>query len=95
MDTDALLGNILDRIPSSKYTLIYVTSPREYEDEELNSINFSSEDELQSQAPMHQELKRDYEEYARKEDSDNRSLFQKYQFLSPGISNPCPYAISR
>jgi hypothetical protein len=81
---DALLADVLDHIPSSKYTLIYVTTPREYEDEDLNSITYSSEDDLQE--PIHQDLKRDFAESRQDDTSDNRSLFQKYQFLSPGMS---------
>ncbi|EEA25812.1 hypothetical protein TMatcc_005951 [Talaromyces marneffei ATCC 18224] len=81
---DAVLADVLDHIPSSKYTLIYVTTPREYEDEDLSSINYGSSDDLQE--PIHQDLKRDFAESIREDDtSDNRSLFQKYQFLSPGI----------
>ncbi|EED21690.1 conserved hypothetical protein [Talaromyces stipitatus ATCC 10500] len=83
---DALLADVLDHIPSSKYTLIYVTSPREYEDEDSGSITYSANDDLQAQELLHQDLKRDFAESARKDDtSDDRSLFQKYQFLSPGI----------
>lgn len=78
---DAFLASVIDHIPSSKYTLIYATSPREYEEQEIHI-----HDELRAQEPFHQDLRRDYAESARQEDTDdNRSLFQKYQFLSPGI----------
>ncbi|KUL87312.1 hypothetical protein ZTR_03343 [Talaromyces verruculosus] len=80
---DALLADVLDHIPSSKYTLIYATTPREYEDEDLSSLTYGSEDDLQE--PLHQDLKRDFAESRQDDISDNRSLFQKYQFLSPGI----------
>lgn len=80
---DVLLADVLDHIPSSKYTLIYVTTPREYENDDLSSINYSSEDDLQE--PIHQDLKRDFAESRQDGTTDNRSLFQKYQFLSPGI----------
>jgi hypothetical protein len=37
------------------------------------------------QEPLHMELKRDYAGYGRRDGSDNsKSLFEKYQFLSPG-----------
>lgn len=80
---DALLADVLDHIPSSKYTLIYATTPREYEGEEISSITYGSEDDLQD--PIHQDLKRDFAESRQVDTSDNRSLFQKYQFLSPGM----------
>lgn len=80
---DALLADVLDHIPSSKYTLIYVTTPREYEDDDLSSINYNSEDDLQQS--IHQDLKRDFAESRQDDTVDNRSLFQKYQFLSPGM----------
>ncbi|KAL1982114.1 hypothetical protein VTN96DRAFT_1710 [Rasamsonia emersonii] len=83
-DNDAFLADIIDRIPSSKYTLIYVTSPREFvENGESDSVVYNSD---VFQEPLHMQLKRDYTGHARQDESDSsKSLFQKYQFLSPGI----------
>lgn len=80
---DAFLADIIDRIPSSKYTLIYVTSPREFvENGESDSVVYNSD---VFQEPLHMQLKRDYAGDARQDDSDSgKSLFQEYQFLSPG-----------
>lgn len=80
---DAFLADIIDRIPSSKYTLIYVTSPREFvENGESDSVVYNSD---VFQEPLHMQLKRDYTGHARQDESDSsKSLFQKYQFLSPG-----------
>ncbi|KAH8698300.1 BIG/ATPase V1 complex, subunit S1, partial [Talaromyces proteolyticus] len=83
---DALLADIIDQISSPKYTLIYSTSPREYEEEgKASSVTYDSND-IKDQYPFHQDLKRDFRESNRQdEQGDNRSLFDKYQFLSPGI----------
>jgi hypothetical protein len=87
---DAFLANLIDRVPSSKYTLIYATSPREYEEQEMYN-----HDELRAQEAVHQDLRRDYAESTRQEETnDNRPLFEKYQFLSPGTSaNLCLFLI--
>ncbi|KAL1968510.1 hypothetical protein VTN77DRAFT_1720 [Rasamsonia byssochlamydoides] len=85
-DNDAFLADIIDRVPSSKYTLVYVTSPREFvDDAEPDSPVYNLESGV-FQEPLHMELKRDYAGHAREDGSDSsRSLFEEYQFLSPGI----------
>ncbi|BCR87636.1 Ac45/VOA1 transmembrane domain-containing protein [Aspergillus chevalieri] len=77
-DNDGFLSDIIDRIPSSKkYTLLYVTSPRETE----GTIYKPNEEAYQE--PLRMELKRDYSDYT-KQDS-NKSLFQEYQYFTPGM----------
>ena len=88
--TDGLLADILDRIPaSSKYTLLYATSPREYAD----SNDVEGVDDMY-QDPVHMELRRDYSMHLRDESDDDssKSLFEKYQYVSPGMfcSIGCP-----
>ncbi|KAL4893358.1 BIG/ATPase V1 complex, subunit S1 [Aspergillus ambiguus] len=82
-DNDGLLADIIERIPSSKkYTLLYTTSPREYEGS-ASGIYHSESNPYDD--PVHQELKRDYSTYASGDDSSSQSLFQEYQYLTPGI----------
>lgn len=81
---DGFLSDIIDRIPSSKYSLVYTTSPRESEEGESTSVTYNTDD-IKDQEYLHQDLKRDFGEFARQESADsNQSLFDKYQFFSPG-----------
>ncbi|EAW11837.1 Ac45/VOA1 transmembrane domain-containing protein [Aspergillus clavatus NRRL 1] len=82
-DNDGLLADIIDRIPSSKkYTVVYVTSPREFEGSE--GVLYHPENGAQD--PLHMDLKRDYSAHgSRSVPASNKSLFQQYQFLTPGI----------
>jgi hypothetical protein len=81
---DGFLSDIIDRIPSSKYSLLYTTSPRESEEGESTSVTYNTDD-IKDQEYLHQDLKRDFGEFARQENADsNQSLFDKYQFFSPG-----------
>ncbi|ODM17187.1 hypothetical protein SI65_07586 [Aspergillus cristatus] len=78
-DNDGFLSDIIDRIPSSKkYTLLYVTSPRETEGTVYRPYEESYQEHLRT------ELKRDYSDYT-KQDSSKKSLFQEYQYLTPGL----------
>lgn len=83
---DGLIADIIDRIPSSsKYTLLYVTSPREFP--ETDSVIYETEDAYPDSVRM--ELKRDYtshSSYSSASESDrNTSLFDEYQFFTPGL----------
>lgn len=81
-DKDGLLADIIDRIPSSKkYTLLYVTSPREFEGSE--GVVYKAEDSYQD--PLRMELKRDYSAHgSQSTPASNKSLFREYQYLTPG-----------
>ncbi|GES63054.1 BIG1-domain-containing protein [Aspergillus terreus] len=81
-DNDGLLADIIERIPSKKYTLLYTTSPREYEG--VASGIYHSENNPYDD-PVHQDLKRDYSAYTSDDESSSKSLFQEYQYLSPGL----------
>ncbi|KAJ5242410.1 uncharacterized protein N7469_000737 [Penicillium citrinum] len=86
-DNDGLVSDIIERIPSnSKYTLLYVTSPREFP--ETDSVIYES-DGGSYQDSIHMDLKRDYSSYDSSSDdskSDRRSsLFDEYQYFTPGI----------
>ncbi|GLI78193.1 hypothetical protein PoHVEF18_006500 [Penicillium ochrochloron] len=84
-NNDGLIADIIDRIPSSsKYTLLYVTSPREFP--ETDSVVYETEDAYPDSVRM--ELKRDYSShsYSSASESDrNTSLFDEYQFFTPGL----------
>ncbi|PWY69555.1 BIG1-domain-containing protein [Aspergillus heteromorphus CBS 117.55] len=84
MDNDGLLSDIIERLPEpKKYTILYVTSPREPQ----NSTTDVYESEGNSyQDPVHMDLKRDYSAHDRRETpAPNKPLFQEYQYLTPGI----------
>lgn len=95
-DKDGLLANIIDRIPSSKkYTLLYVTSPREFEGSE--GVVYKVEDSYQD--PLRMELKRDYSAHeSQSTPASNKSLFREYQYLTPGTISEgflqCPNVVT-
>jgi hypothetical protein len=80
---DALLSDIVSRLPSKKYTLFYLTTPREFE--ENDSPVYQQQSDLY-QDPVHIDLKRDYAVHSRREETINSSLFDEYQYFTPG---PC------
>ncbi|MCJ1454245.1 hypothetical protein MMC28_004597 [Mycoblastus sanguinarius] len=88
VENDAFLASVLDLLPSSKYTVIYITSP-------TNAAQHSEEAEPEPyemdsifQAPVHAELKRDFS-YKRASDGNitlpKGPLFERYQYLTPGL----------
>ncbi|KAF9886033.1 hypothetical protein FE257_012089 [Aspergillus nanangensis] len=83
-DNDGLLSDIVERLPSSKkYTILYTTSPREYEG---SSSGIYDSESVPYEDPIHQDLKRDFSAYARQDEySPASSLFQEYQYLTPGL----------
>ncbi|OQD76331.1 hypothetical protein PENDEC_c004G03054 [Penicillium decumbens] len=84
-DNDGLLADIIERIPShSTYTLLYATSPREFP--ETDSVVYES-NEGSYQDSVHMELKRDYSSHvsSRPESGRRQSLFDDYQYFTPGI----------
>ncbi|KAJ5683072.1 hypothetical protein N7462_006237 [Penicillium macrosclerotiorum] len=86
-DNDGLIADIIDRIPSSsKYTLLFVTSPREFP--ETDSVVFDSSEDAYPES-VRMELKRDYSSHSYSSSSDspekNKSLFDEYQYFTPGI----------
>ncbi|PYH93488.1 BIG1-domain-containing protein [Aspergillus ellipticus CBS 707.79] len=84
LENDGLLSDIIERLPGSKkYTMLYVTSPREIEDSA--AIVYQSEDNSY-QNPVHMDLKRDYSAHGPQESPEsNKPLFQDYYYLTPGI----------
>ncbi|WEW60022.1 hypothetical protein PRK78_005505 [Emydomyces testavorans] len=76
LDYDLSLATIIDHLPVTNYTVIYATTAR--------GSAHSDSDTLKTQDPLHAQLKREPDSSNSKK-SDNRALFEKYQFLSPGI----------
>lgn len=80
--TDAFLAGIVDRLSSDKYTVIYVTSPRE--DAERDNFVYQSEQNGFEES-RHIELKRNLRDNSQEDGpKGSQSVFEKYQFLSSG-----------
>lgn len=89
---DGLLADIIERLPSSsKYTLLYITSPREFPG--TDSVVYDSNEDAY-QDPVHMEIKRDYSAYSSSSGSPAKSdrghsLFDEYQYFTPGTYSSC------
>ncbi|KAJ5952469.1 BIG/ATPase V1 complex subunit S1, partial [Penicillium vulpinum] len=81
---DGFLADVVDRLPSSsKYTILYITSPREFP--ETDSVIYEASGDSY-QDSLHMELKRDYSAHGSASSSSNHtSLFEEYQYFTPGI----------
>ncbi|CAG7938261.1 unnamed protein product [Penicillium olsonii] len=81
---DGFLSDVVERIPSSKYTILYITSPREFP--ESDSVIYETS-EGSYQDSLHMEMKRDYSASGSSSTSSNKStsLFEEYQYFTPGI----------
>jgi hypothetical protein len=89
IEHDFFLASVLDLLPSSKYSVLYATTPSSAD---LHSNIVDSENyqiDTTFQFPTHLELKRDFSSHQRASNSTLRStrapLFEKYQFFGPGI----------
>ncbi|KAL2857829.1 BIG/ATPase V1 complex, subunit S1 [Aspergillus pseudoustus] len=81
-DNDALISDIVGHLPSKKYTILYLTTPREFE--ENGSPVYQAQNDLY-QDPVHLDLKRDYSAHSRRDETTNSSLFDQYQYFTPGL----------
>ncbi|KAK4861072.1 hypothetical protein LT330_003988 [Penicillium expansum] len=82
---DGFLADVIERLPSSsKYTILYITSPREFP--ETDSVIYEASGDSY-QDSLHMELKRDYSAHASASNpsSNSTSLFEEYQYFTPGI----------
>jgi hypothetical protein len=82
---DGFLADLIDRIPSnSKYTILYITSPREFP--ETDSVIYEASGDSY-QDSLHMEMKRDYSASGSVSSPSNQStsLFEKYQYFTPGL----------
>lgn len=87
---DGFLADVIERLPSSsKYTILYITSPREFP--ETDSVIYEASGDSY-QDSLHMELKRDYSAHASASNpsSNSTSLFEEYQYFTPGMCLPIP-----
>ncbi|KAI4241884.1 MAG: hypothetical protein L6R40_004283 [Gallowayella cf. fulva] len=96
-ENDVFLSSILDLLSTSKYTVIYITTPysevhKAAEDEEPEMYEM---DTSFSAPQEHMGVKRDFVGYGKREEEEgsgnqnvtlvDAALFEKYQFFTPGI----------
>ncbi|KAI4278326.1 MAG: hypothetical protein LQ337_001095 [Flavoplaca oasis] len=91
-ENDVFLSSILDLLPTSKYTVIYTTSPYaahksgQHEEPEMYEM-----DDSFSSSQSHLGTKRDFGVHGKRADDNanvtlpNAPLFEKYQYFTPGI----------
>lgn len=86
---DAFLADVIDRLASSKYTILYITSPREFP--ETDSVIYETS-EASYQDSLHMEMKRDFSASGSSSSPSNKStsLFGEYQYFTPGRSSLPP-----
>ncbi len=89
MFTDAFLSSFLDLLPSTKYTVVYTTSPVASQHHHLVDETELYEMDPTFASPAHMELKRDFSVYKRNTSDGNITLpagplFERYQFFGPG-----------
>ncbi|PGH11488.1 hypothetical protein AJ79_04863 [Helicocarpus griseus UAMH5409] len=87
---DAFLAALLARLPTQKYTVIYTTTPRESAAAAVEIEEPAVYDEIDTdvyQNPLRTNMKRDNTPHVLRADDKESSgpLFERYQFLSPGI----------
>lgn len=90
---DGFLADVADRIPSSsKYTILYITSPREFPETDSVIYDISGDS---YQDTLHMELKRDYSAQgsASSQSANSTSLFEEYQYFTPGMYLSIPPSI--
>ena len=85
---DAFLASVLDLLPSTKYTVIYTTTPLSNEHHSLVEESQVYEMDSTFAAPLHMDLKRDFSVRASNSSGNDTlidgPLFERYQFLTPG-----------
>lgn len=86
--SDAFLASVLDLLSSTKFTVIYTTTPPNADYQPAFVEPESYEMDAQSQMPVHMDLKRDFSNNKRASDGNitlpDGPLFERYQYLSPG-----------
>lgn len=84
---------VVSSLDNSKYAVIYTTTPRTGEAEDVLHEQYRYEMDDLFPSSVHTELRRDVEAHASNGTSD-LPLFEKYQFLSPGVfSIHCPRVV--
>jgi len=85
-DNDARINRLLNAIPeSASYTVVYISTPLNttVRKEEQERVSYES----QFQDAVHMDLRRDLKARVppKINNTDMRPLFEKYQFLTPGL----------
>ncbi|KAI9697592.1 MAG: hypothetical protein M1836_004542 [Candelina mexicana] len=88
-ENDVFLSSIIDLLPSSRYTVIYTTTPPLADVKPALHHVASYEMEESFPSGFHTDLKRDFSIHKRT-DGDNTTLvdgplFERYQFFTPGL----------
>ncbi|CAL8579779.1 hypothetical protein XPA_005510 [Xanthoria parietina] len=91
-ENDVFLSSILDLLPTSKYTVLYTTSPytapksTQHVEPEMYEMDSSF-----SSSQAHMGIKRDFGAHGKRAEDDQNvtlpdaPLFEKYQYFTPGI----------
>lgn len=86
---DIFLASVLDHLVSSKYTVIYTTTPISAEHFSTISETENYHVETDFHSPIHVDLKRDFADHKRASNQTTpprtAPLFEKYQFFGPGL----------
>lgn len=89
IENDAFLASVLDLLSSTKFTVIYTTTPPNADYQPAFVESESYEMDAQFQVPVHMDLKRDFSDNKRASDGNitlpDGPLFERYQYLSPGL----------
>ncbi|KAL8645413.1 MAG: hypothetical protein Q9226_007318 [Calogaya cf. arnoldii] len=92
-ENDVFLSSILDLLPTSKYTVIYTTSPytARKSTEHVESEMYEMDSPFSS-SQSHMGIKRDFSVHDKRADENDGNvtlpdapLFEKYQYFTPGI----------
>lgn len=80
-DTENALANALDDAPDAPFTLLYIGTPGErvYEPEFDDRVRMDLKRDLRANPVIRDNNGTEY---------DNRTLFEKYQFFTPGMHTP-------
>ncbi|MCJ1262037.1 hypothetical protein MMC22_001906 [Lobaria immixta] len=89
VEHDSFLASILNLLSSSKYTVLYTTTP--ISSEQLSTMAMAEDYQIETnfQTAVHMGLKRDFSAH-RRESNDSTTprsapLFEKYMFFGPGL----------
>jgi len=84
---DSFLHAVISEVGGDKYTVVYTTSPPASDympaSKHQASTDYEMDDSLQS--ILHTDMKRDLGAHAFKGNGSDLALFDKYEFLSPGV----------
>lgn len=86
---DSFLASVLNLLPSSRYTVLYTTTP--ISSEQLSTMANAEDYQIETnfQSAVHMELKRDFSAHNRESNHSttprSTPIFEKYMFFGPGL----------